>query len=75
MGYHTPMDIPPEQIEEIKRQARREVASKAGKMGFKRKIEKIMQEQGFETEEEAKHWYCSTNGAKKRKLKRITSMT
>jgi len=51
------MEISPEKIEEIKQEARREVASKAGKAGVIHNMARVMKEKGFSTIDEAKRWY------------------
>lgn len=56
------MEIPQAEIDRIKREARQEVASKAGKAGFKSNLARIMDEHKFKTEEEAKAWYFKEIG-------------
>ncbi len=56
------MEIPQAEIDRIKREARQEVASKAGKKGFKANLARIMDEHKFKTETEAKAWYFKEIG-------------
>lgn len=56
------MEIPQAEIDRIKREARQEVASKAGKKGFKANLARIMDKHKFKTEAEAKAWYFKEIG-------------